>query len=203
MTQQITRPQITFIAGFCLGIIGMYVLIPFLQTQEWWPGHTTHDHSTEYHTHADFQIVINDQVLDLSAPEYMSTAEKILAPHVHLHDGDGSVVHYHAEEVTFASFLSSIGITLTDTCLTAASQTVCMSDTEEVALFVNEERYTKPLTTYVSTDLDRVLLYAGTTLTTSPDQYLDLVEDRACIFSGTCPERGIAPSESCGLTCEL
>ena len=191
--------------GVVLGALATALITPLLASQEWWPGHSSHDHSSEseYHTHADFLVVINDQLLDLSDPALMSTSKRALAPDVHLHDGDGSIVHYHAPDITFASFLNSIGITLTDTCLTAASQTVCTEKETEVVLFVNEERYEGNPAEYVSADLDRILLYAGERLTGTPREYLDLVEDRACIFSGSCPERGTAPAESCGLTCEM
>ncbi len=191
------------IFGICVGAVGLQLLLPTLRTLEWWPGHTTHNHDTEYHIHADFLIVLQDTILDLSDTRYMTTATETKHADVHLHDHDGEVVHYHAAGISFADFLRSLDITLTDTCLTVSSTTVCTSETDEIALFVNDQKYTDPILEYIPTDLDRVLLYAGTTLTEPPLMYLSQVGDRSCMFSGSCPERGTPPPESCGLTCEL
>jgi hypothetical protein len=190
--------------GLLIGLVSTYTLSPLLSEQEWWPGHTEHNHSSGYHIHADFLLVSEDTIIDLSHPEYMSTAEKVLADDVHLHDEDGTVIHYHAEGITFATFLASLGITLTDTCLTLPEKgIVCSDENTEVVLYVNNTRYEKPITSYISEDLDRVLLYAGKRDKSKQAEFLNQVADRACIFSGSCPERGIAPGESCGLTCEL
>ena len=88
-------------------------------------------------------------------------------------------------------------------CLTIDTETYCTNETESVALFVNGERWSHSLKDYVPQDLDRVLLYFGTLEEALITTYLETVPDEACIYSGSCPERGIAPPESCGLTCEL
>jgi hypothetical protein len=192
------------ILGLIIGLTGTYTLSPLLSDMEWWPGHTEHDHSTEYHIHTDFLIVVNDKIIDLSLPQYISTSEKKLSDHVHLHDNDGKVEHIHAEGVTFANFLSTLGIMLTDTCLTLADSTqTCQSDEADVALYVNNEKFTENITTYIPEDLDQILLYVGIGDEAVRETFRSQVEDRACMFSGSCPERGTPPPESCGLTCEI
>ncbi len=192
--------------GAIIGSLLMQNLLPLLNQQEWWPGHSEHSHTHEnsdYHVHADFHLVVDDTVVDLATPEYMSTAEKILHADVHLHDDDGSVIHYHAPDISFVEFLDSLGITLTADCLTINEETICVDKERQLALYVNEEIWTDPIADYVPTDLDRILLYLGSGDEIKQREFMEQVEDRSCIFSGSCPERGIAPPESCGLTCEL
>jgi hypothetical protein len=191
-------------SGLLLGALIMHLALPYLVRYEWWPGHNTHNHSTKYHIHADFLVVVNDEIIDLSKPEFISTSQRKLSDDVHLHDGDGKVEHLHAEGITFANFLSTLGITLTTTCLTLKeAEAICQSNETEVALYVNSERFRGDITTYIPEDLDRVLLYVGASDETVRGNFRSQVEDRACLFSGSCPERGIPPPENCGLTCEI
>lgn len=156
----------------------------------------------EYHVHADFHIVVNGTLVNLDGDEFQTTSEQEFHKDLHLHDNNGDVLHIHRDGGTFAEFLGSIGITLTDNCLTLDNQ-YCGDLNNGLLLFVNDTLYTDPYTGYVPVDEDRVLLYYG-----NPDvdvilPYLDAVPDDACYYSGTCPERGVAPPESCGETCEL
>ena len=70
-------------------------------------------------------------------------------------------------------------------------------------VFVNDERIDTPKD-YVNEEEDLILVYFGDKNDSETIQSLLLeITDKACIYSGTCPERGTAPPESCGLTCEL
>lgn len=160
-------------------------------------------HDTTYHVHADFKIYIGTETIDLSAEKYMTTVTQELSEHVHLHDGDGDVEHIHLEGVTFAEFLKTLGLILTESCLTYDEKEYCSDKNKELSLFVNEEKYQEQVTSYIPKDEDRILLFVGNSADVSIQTLLDSVTDDACYFSGTCPERGIAPPESCGLTCEL
>lgn len=157
----------------------------------------------EYHVHADFHIVINDELLDLSTDRYMTSATQTLHPDTHLHDGEGDVKHIHAEGVTFVDFLSSLGIELTADCIELTEASYCSDTQNELSLFIDHERYTGDITTYIPQDDERILLYYGQADNPKLTNYLEAVPNDACIYSGTCPERGTAPPESCGLTCEL
>lgn len=157
----------------------------------------------EVHVHADFLIYVNDQKVELTSEKYQSSTKQILHKNVHLHDGDDSVVHRHAEGITFAEFLSSVGFTLTNECLTKDTGEIFCADTEKVlALYVNKEPVSD-IASYIPQEEDQVLLYYGTKDNQKLSEYLGAITDESCIFSGTCPERGIAPAESCGLTCEI
>ncbi|HEY0964443.1 MAG TPA: hypothetical protein VGE31_01465 [Candidatus Paceibacterota bacterium] len=155
------------------------------------------------HVHSDFVIIINDQKIDLTAEKYQSSAESIRHKNVHLHDGDDTVVHRHADGITFAEFLGSLNFTLNDQCLRNDNgEEYCTDKTNTLVLFVNGE-VEEDIDMYIPQEEDRILLYYGPKDNPHLNDYLESVTDEACIFSGTCPERGVAPPESCGLTCEI
>jgi hypothetical protein len=165
--------------------------------------YTSYKNTAEVHVHAGFLIIVNDTALDLTAEKYQSSAERVNHADVHLHDGDDNVVHRHADGITFAEFLASLGFTLTNECLTDdAGISYCSDGNNILSLYVNGTPKTV-LTEYIPQEEDRVLLYYGSRSNQKLSDYLNNVTDEACIYSGTCPERGVAPKESCGLTCDI
>jgi hypothetical protein len=193
---------VAFLIGLCVGAGFMYM---FLQANDLDYSHPIADpNDDEYHVHADFRIFVDDTQIDLSDDKFMTTGTHLVSEHAHLHDGNGEVKHIHAENVTFAQFLNSLGITLTDTCLTIFDGTpMCSEQNQEVLLYVNNELYTKPYSLYEPVDDDRILLYYGDPQNANIQSYVEEIPNDSCYYSGTCPERGIAPPENCGLTCEL
>jgi hypothetical protein len=194
------------IAVLVAGVIVGAVTSSLLLTGHWYPFLDDHHDlvtDTEYHIHADFLIIVDGQEIDLSKDDFMSIAERILHKGVHLHDNNGKVIHFHAPNITLAEFLSSLKINLTSNCLTVEEVDYCNGDTENLKLYVNNEERTVDLTTYVPEDEDKVLLYYGNEQAPEVTKYLDRITNDACLYSGTCPERGTAPPESCGLFCEL
>ena len=195
------------IFAFLLGIViscGLGYFVVIAPTSEN-PIHPIADpYDTAYHVHADFRIFVEDEQLDLTTDQYMTTSAQTVHQHAHLHDNNGEVKHIHAEGITFAGFLQSLNITLTDSCLIVDdSEQLCSDEGKEVLLYVNEELYTQPLSQYVPVDDDRILLYYGTAENNNLQTYIKDIPNDSCYYSGTCPERGIAPAENCGLTCEL
>jgi hypothetical protein len=205
------KSQLYTVASFLIGVlIGGAAMYAWQVSQ--------HDHSdpnshhdnhpiadpydSEYHVHADFHIVVQDNLVDLSDDMFQTTSMQSFHPDAHLHNNNGDVKHIHDQDITFADFLGSLSITLTDNCLTLDNE-YCSGETEEVLLYVNGELYTSPITTYVPVDDDRILLYYGEATNTMIATYLENIPDDSCYYSGTCPERGVAPDEECGLTCEL
>ena len=199
-----TYRVISFFVGVFIGATSMY----FWQMTQ--PDHTDHHDNHPiadptdgtYHVHADFHIVVRDTLVDLSADMFQTTGLQELHPDAHLHDNNGDVKHIHGQNITFVDFLDSLSITLTDSCLTLDNE-YCSGETEEVLLYVNDALYTEPITTYVPVDDDRILVYYGEATNPMIDTYLENIPDDSCYYSGTCPERGVAPNEECGLTCEL
>lgn len=193
------------VVGIIIGFAFLNFITPYLASSEWWPGHTDHDHgSEEYHIHADFIIIVKDNILDLSGQEYMTTATTSHHEDAHLHDNDDEVLHLHAPEITFTEFLASLNIILTDSCLTLPDSTkTCTEGNDQLVMYVNDELYSDSITKYVPKDLDQVLLYVGENSASALTNYSSLITDNSCLFSGSCPERGLPPPETCGLTCEF
>jgi hypothetical protein len=196
---------VSFVAGLGLSI-GVGVLLNMYGMTDHSAHHDNHPiadpFDSEYHVHADFHIVVNDTLVDLSADQFQTTSQQQLHKDAHLHDNNGDVKHIHNTNVTFADFLDSLSITLTDDCVTLDNK-YCSNETEQLRIYINDELYVSPLTQYVPVDGDRTLLYYGSIDNPQLDTYLNDVPDDACFYSGTCPERGVAPDESCGLSCEL
>jgi hypothetical protein len=204
MTKNLKKELVAFFLGVLIGGATFYYLANYV-----FHNHDSHDHyaldatSDAYHIHADFIIQTRDLVHDLGTTELSSTAENLLSDSAHLHDENGSVLHMHAENYSFVEFLASLKINLTQDCLSIAGENYCNSDIEKINLFVNGALWEKSFSDYVPNDLDKVLLYYGDSNPEAIQANLNKITDDACIYSGTCPDRGIAPPESCGLTCEL
>ena len=156
-----------------------------------------------FHVHADFLVVANGEKIDLTDDKYMSVAKRVLHPGVHLHDNKDNIIHFHAPSISLVEFIESISLSLTPECLTVEEEKFCTNDTSVLRLYVNEVDRTAEISTYEPQDNDRVLLYYGDPTESVIAPWLEAVTDRACIYTGTCPERGTAPAEECGLTCEL
>jgi len=152
---------------------------------------------------ADILIFVDNEQIDLSVAEYMTTAEQSLHKDAHLHDGNGEVKHIHAENITFVEFLKSLDITMTNDCIGIEDVEYCASDSKQFSLFVNNEIHSEDYAKYVPVDNDRILIYFGDIDPEKITSLINEVKNDSCYYRGTCPERGVAPPESCGLTGEL
>ena len=202
MTSIRKNEVLAFIFGIVVGgVFTSQLLVPTFSTHD--GTHQITQPDEKYHVHADFLIYIRDEKIDLAEAIYMTTAEQELHEHAHLHDGNGEVKHLHSPEITFVEFMNSLGLNLTDDCLTYEGEKYCSNETEQLRLFVNDESFIGDITEYEITDEDRLLIYYGVYDEEVITSRMNEVKNDACYYSGTCPERGIAPPESCGLTCEL
>lgn len=201
------QQNVGIFVAFILGVGTMFTLsnvAPFHANEEGAPARGSSDTAPGgVHVHSDFLVLLAGEELDLSAERYMSAAERTHHEHIHLHDGNDEVIHRHEHDITLADFFSSLGFTLTNECFTTdVGRQYCSDGTQQLLLFVNGEREHAP-SSYVNQEGDRLLLYYGDPESDQLQRALERVTNTACIFSGTCPERGTAPPESCGLTCEL
>ncbi len=158
------------------------------------------------HTHADFAVWIDGKQLDFSDEKYMSGSSKEESagghPHehlhesLHLHDGNGHVIHRHKPGLTIGDFFDSLSMPLTDACLTVnARRSYCIENGKHWRMFVNEKEI--PFgPNYVFQDGDAILLTWGSDDIVIAEQLKMLTHD-ACLYSKTCPERGAPPTESC------
>ena len=189
------------ILGIILGAVAMRIFLVVSAPGE--HDHDDHEHSDEVHVHADFVMTIDGEEMDLTQDKYQSKVGDIKHADIHLHDNQGNIIHRHAEGVTFGDFLRSIGFLFTDECITLdTGEEYCADSDHTLSLYVNNEAQTA-INDYIIEDNDRVLLYYGEKDSTEISNMLDSITDEACIYSGTCPERGTPPPEACGLTCEV
>lgn len=196
-----TMNKKALILGLVVGAVLMRIVLVVNSTDK--HNHDDHTHDSEVHVHADFLMILNDEPFDLTQDKYQSKVGDIKHADIHLHDNQGNIIHRHAEGVTFGDFLRSIGFLFTEECLTLdTGEKYCAADDKVLTLFVNSEARS-PIDDYVIEDNDRVLLYFGEKESPDIAGYLGSITDEACIYSGTCPERGTPPPEACGLTCEV
>jgi len=189
-----------FILGVILGAIAMRIFLVASASEE--HDHEDHAHSDDVHVHADFMMVLDDKKIDLTQDKYQSKVGDVKHADAHLHDNQGNILHRHAEEVTLADLINSIGFTLNNDCINTDDEKLCTDDNKALILFVNGEEFS-PIDSYIINDEDQTLLYYGIKDSPKIADYLNSLTDEACIYSGTCPERGTPPPEACGLTCEV
>lgn len=189
------------------------------------------------HTHADFAVWVNGTQLDFSDARYMSappaTADasvlSFLIPsasaheegdekaipgreYLHLHDGNGHVLHRHKPGLTIGDFFGSLGLDMEDTCFTlddfqfskldagwvkdfARTKTLCDDGKFHWTMIVNGKHV--PMNHhYVPLDMDQILLSYGSSDTAADEEYESITDD-ACRYSKTCPWKGEPPTENC------
>ena len=180
----------------CAGIIGL-IISPTSS-----PHQATHG-QPYVHVHADFAMILDHELVDFTDDRYQSHADAVKHPSLHLHNNDGHIIHRHAEGVTLGDFFSSLGFSISDTLIiTDAGGEYRATDHERVLFFVNGHQKTG-IADYVIADEDQLLIYFGDPSDDRITTYLANLTDEACIYSGTCPDRGIAPSSDCGITCDV
>lgn len=158
---------------------------------------------TKVHIHADFQMYIGDERVRFTDATYQSDTTNIHHSQIHFHDGNDDVIHRHAENVTLVEFFKSIGITITNKCLTLTNGTdYCSNEKDTLQLYVNSVPELN-IEKYIFNEEDRILLYYGNPQNANLELLKSGITDEACLYSGTCRERGDPPTEGCGLTCEV
>ena len=188
------------------------------------------------HVHADFAVWILDKEIDFSGPEFMSAppAEdqaSALVPtavahgdeddghvvpgreYLHLHDGNGHVIHRHKPGLTIGDFFTSLGIDMTEECLQPLPTDymdgkICsdLSGDPHWMMFINgKEVEWNP--GYEFQDLDQILLtfqytnpvFHQSTVKSKENirKQLESLTDDACRYSQRCPWKGKPPVENC------
>ncbi|MBI3619055.1 hypothetical protein HY213_03420 [Candidatus Peregrinibacteria bacterium] len=162
------------------------------------------------HAHADFAVWDGWEKIDFSAPEYMMTEEKEakLKPvdprlYIHLHDGNGHVIHRHKTGLGFGDFLHSIGFELDCVFHKTSSPPYDCTWLPNPRMFVNgvEIPFVR---NYMFKDDDQILVYysaygVAESWRDTPriQRALSGMASDACLYSRTCPERGKPPTENC------
>lgn len=224
--QKIT-PYVIYIGGFLVLILSGLDMF--------WTSHDLLPNPDPNHIHADFAVWVNGQRLDFSDARYMSVkpttsflpsvipvahahlgeeVEEHMIPgreYLHLHDGNGFVIHRHKPGLTLGDFFSSIGLTMTKTCLKlddfqyrtldrtwvrdfGVMKNLCTNGKFHWTMFVNGKGV-QMNPDYVFEDLDQILLSysAGDDFT----KELGQMTSDACKYSLRCPWKGTPPKENC------
>ncbi|NUN11895.1 hypothetical protein HUU53_04615 [Candidatus Micrarchaeota archaeon] len=144
---------------------------------------STNPTETAYHVHSDFKVYLNNQAFDFSLEKYQTPyvcGDEHKESNIHLHGGNGEVVHVHDEPATWKEFFESLGGQLSSTCFIMDSETSC----GDLRFFVNgEEVFNLPEREI--NDLDKVLI----TLNASQEELsaqLNSITNFACIESRKC-----------------
>lgn len=151
----------------------------------------------KYHAHTGFKVYLNGKAFDFSQSQYQSTEAKELNKDVHLHDGNGDIIHFHKKDISLNDFFSSLGMDLTSTCFSVrADEKYCSSGNNKLSFYVNGKE-NPDYDSYKPQDLDRILITFGSLTKGEIDKQIASVSDNACLFSEKCPERGKPPIENC------
>lgn len=165
------------------------------------------------HTHADFAVWLDGNQIDFSVEKYMSKAltpaeEEALAhetgsetlpspaglrKYLHLHDGNGHVIHRHKPGLTLGDFFWSLGISCRGTDLHYNGANYF------AGLYVNGKQVGDDDVgcNYNFHDGDHLLITNAMNDPKEIQRELSVMTDDACRYSLTCPGRGKPPTESC------
>ena len=110
------------------------------------------------HQHAAFLVKVNGQNIDFSQPQY-----QVQSDYIHVENGDGTTLHRHATNVTFADFLKSVKMDIDkkNNCLIFTNGTeYCDDDNNKLRTFINGNS-TGSISDYILNDNDRLLVIYG------------------------------------------
>ncbi len=133
------------------------------------------------HEHADFQLAINNQLVDFTNDYYLSYLGHERSRYVHLHEPD-NVVHKHSTGVTWGYFFETLNVTLNGECISVRGSDICN------ATFIRNGEIIPNLLSQEIHEGDRALFHYGSGDAMFYFPYV--VGNESCRHSGTCPERG-------------
>ena len=112
------------------------------------------------HEHAAFLVKVNGQNIDFRQPKY-----QVQSDYIHVENGDGTTLHRHSTNVTFADFLKSINMDIDrkNNCLVFTNGTkYCDNDDNDnkLRIFINENS-TNSISDYILKNNDRLLVMYG------------------------------------------
>ena len=112
------------------------------------------------HEHAAFLVKVNGQNIDFSQPKY-----QVQSDYIHVENGDGTTLHRHSTNVTFADFLKSINMDIDrkNNCLVFTNGTkYCDNDDDDnkLRIFINGNS-TNSISDYILKNNDSLLVMYG------------------------------------------
>lgn len=105
------------------------------------------------HQHAVVIVMIDEIPVDFSQPKY-----QLSSPWIHYESGNGFLVHRHASGVTLGYFFETLGIEITEECISVRnSNRYCTNENFFLKYFINNNEVPS-ITDYVVLDNDEVLV---------------------------------------------
>jgi len=149
----------------------------------------------EVHEHADFMLYINNEAVNLSQEKYMTHEGNVLSNFIHLHDGDGRIIHKHVADIDMGFFFRSLDMRFNSSCISLGEAgQYCNEGGKRLRMFVNGKENFE-FNQYEPHDLDRILITYGAE-EGQIQQQIDSISSEACLYSDKCPEKGSPPEES-------
>ena len=113
------------------------------------------------HLHADFKVYILGNPLNFNSPRY-----QVMEDLTHVESNDGDVLHVHVTGMTLGYFLGSLGLELTDECITLdTGNEYCNLGKATLKVYLkNQDSAWDQLYSpadYVINDLDKILVTYG------------------------------------------
>ena len=114
------------------------------------------------HQHAAFLVKVNGENIDFRQPQY-----QVVSDYIHVENGDGTTLHRHATNVTFADFLKSVKMDLDEenNCLVFTNNETqyCNNNNDnQLRTFINgNSASTESISNYIINDNDRLLVIYG------------------------------------------
>lgn len=171
----------------------------------------------DVHEHVDFALFLDGQRFNFSRDEFMSNVPcsiafgprfgiNVVSAHgldvsaIHLHDNDGETIHLHRAGLVMHDFFDSLEMPFGDGFFVDhEGKRYEDNETSLFRYFVNNEEVSTLADREIG-NLDRILISYGSK--DRPEALVDAelkeIGSRACVFSGSCTHRGVAPIESCG-----
>ncbi len=194
MTKRVVLPILALLIIMALGFA-------------WYAGTRRHElamNPDPNHTHADFAVWVDGQPLDFSSDFYMSGSstdpshdqEPGNRKYLHLHDGNGHVLHRHKPGLSLHDFFATLpnSFSYSGSQLIFADSPVS-KEAYTVRLFVNGAE-NKSGGSYLFNDGDHLLITDAQTDAELQTE-LSAMTDDACKYSKTCPWKGPPPTENC------
>ena len=107
------------------------------------------------HTHQDFMMYVNGQMVDFSQPKYQLRSNL-----VHFEESNGNVIHTHATGMTVGYMLGTLNIEMTSECLSIDGVRYCNNGNSKLKMYVNSQPSSE-FGSYLMKDLDKILVSYG------------------------------------------
>lgn len=106
------------------------------------------------HKHLYFKTSIANRTVDFSEERFQLESKL-----VHFENGNGEILHVHAENIDLGMFLNTLDMDLNDTCVSLEEE-FCTNKTHELRVYVNGRAIEKP-ESYVMEQDDNILVWYG------------------------------------------